>query len=44
MKAEVRCPGCKRFIVEAPDGTPLRVRCRDCSMTFEAKVRAVVAA
>lgn len=32
---EVRCPECRRFIVEVPPGTPVRVRCRDCSLTFE---------
>lgn len=34
-EVEVRCPKCRRFLVAVPPGTPVRARCRDCSMTFE---------
>ena len=36
---EVRCPQCRRFLVEVPEGTPVRVRCRDCRMVFERVAR-----
>lgn len=34
---EVRCPKCDRYICSVPEGTPVRVNCRDCRMKFECK-------